>query len=115
MKIIIVSNNPSVLEGCHDVLMVQGDPRAVLQKARDLVHQGWSLFSHPFHGNMRLLRNPYRSLILKDNQGETDAGSVLSIGEACSRLRSVRFDTLEESLEDYRDIDKDLLDSSFSE
>jgi len=115
VKMKIVTNNPSVREAYRDVVMVPGDPRAVLGEARDLVHQGWALFSHPFHGNMRLLRNPYRSLILRDNRGRIDAPSVLSIEEACSRLRSVRFDHLEESLEDYRYLDKDLLDRSFPE
>ena len=113
MEIVIISNNPDVWKTYPDALHVDGDPCDVLRTARDLVHQGGELFSHPFHGNMRLLRNPFRSMILKSDKGEIDSDSVLSIEESLSRLDSVTFDTRQESRDDYQYIDKDLLEKSF--
>lgn len=114
MEIMILSNNPDVWRSFPDSLHVEGDPSDVLRKARDHIHKGWELFSHPFHGNMRLLRNPYRSLILKYEEGVANADSIICIEKSLFRLDSVIFDTSEGSRSDYRYIDLDLLQSSFS-
>jgi len=114
MEIIILSNNPDVWKFYPDAVHVEGDPRDVMKKARDLIHQGWGLFTHPFHGNMRLLKNPYRSLVLKYEEGVVNADSIICIEESLYRLDSVNFDTSEGSRPDYRYIDLDLLQSSFS-
>ena len=114
MEIKILSNNPAVWASFPDAVHVEGNPRDVLRNARDHVHKGWELFSHPFHGNMRLLRNPYRSLILKYEEGIINADSIICIEESFSRLNSVTFDNSEGSRSDYRYIDLDLLQSSFS-
>lgn len=63
---LVLSNNPQVWDSCQiDCERIEGTPLEVLYRALDLVGSGeYSLFAHPVAGNERLLRNPYRTVIL---------------------------------------------------
>lgn len=41
----------------------------VLKKGRALVHEGWELLASPFYGNFKPNQQPYRTLVLRKNNG----------------------------------------------
>jgi len=106
----ILTNNPRVREAFPDSEWVEGTPADVARKARDKVHAGWRLKTHPLAGSIRLLRSPYRSIVLEETGTAPDSGEVLMIEEAVLRLeRQDLADNCPESAEDYGLIDLDLL------
>jgi len=106
----ILTNNPRVREAFPDSEWVEGTPADVARKARDKVHAGWRLKTHPLAGSIRLLRSPYRSIVLEEAGTAPDSGEVLMIEEAVLRLeRQDLADNCPESAEDYGLIDLDLL------
>ena len=106
----ILTNNPRVREAFPDSEWVKGPPADVARKARDKVHLGWRLATHPLAGSIRLLRSPYRSLVLEEAGTVPDGGQVSMIEEAVLRLEKQDLpDNRPESAEDYGLIDLDLL------
>ena len=82
----IVTNNPLVLEGHGDggpLIRVAGGYREVLVAARDLVHRGHRLVTHPLMGSLKPNETPYRSIVLSTKPGQgTDNHSLALIEEA---------------------------------
>ena len=82
----IITNNPSVREHYmtrQTVVIVDGGYRDVLMQARDRIHRGHPLLTHPLMGSLKPNETPYRSVILGDELlAGTDADSVLIIEEA---------------------------------
>lgn len=106
----ILTNNPRVREAFLDSEWVEGTPADVARRARDKVHMGWRLKTHPLAGSIRLLRGPYRSMVLEEAGTVPDGGEVLMIEEALRRLEKQDLaDNCPESAEDYGLIDLDLL------
>lgn len=106
----ILTNNPRVREAFPDSEWVEGTSADVARKARDKVHVGWRLKTHPLAGSIRLLRSPYRSLALEEAGTVPDGGQVAMIEEAVRRLEKQDLaDNCPESAEDYGLIDLDLL------
>lgn len=63
LKILIVTNNPLVkdLDGAE---FNDTDLMSVMHRARDLVHQGYRLISHPLSGSVKPNETPYKSIVL---------------------------------------------------
>jgi len=119
MQIIVVSNNPAVWETFSgDIVKVEGGPCDVFKEARNMAHRGYALYSHPVHGNMRLLKNPYRTVIFRKDRNKKDEpsmGSIMFLEDSLLRLQRQEFDLSEESLADYSYIDRDLFEKTLSE
>lgn len=110
----VLTNNPLVLEAFPASEWVEGFPREVARMARDRVHMGWKLAAHPLAGSVRILRSPYRSLVLVQEPGPADANHVQMIEEAVVRLEQRDLlDESRENAEDYRLLDLDLLRRAF--
>jgi len=62
---LLVTNNPLLKSNIPCAEFVEGDSLNVLIRARDLVHSGWKLLSHPLYGNLRPHQHPYRSVLLE--------------------------------------------------
>jgi len=58
----------------------------VLQRSRDLVHQGAKLVSHPLAGSLKPWQNPYRSIGLKSGE-ELDFSSLKIMENALEKYR----------------------------
>jgi hypothetical protein len=71
--LLVLSNNAQVWNFYHGELeKIEFTPREVLYRALELLSngEGYALLAHPIAGNARLLRNPFRTLILgKGNRG----------------------------------------------
>ena len=118
---IILTNNPDVMKAMTDcdVRFIDGTYRDVLIKARDLVHQGHRLFSHPLMGSLKPNETPYRTIALSDSAGPLDTDSLLLIENAIETfdkfakvVRAERgINTPQEMLADFRLIDLSLIQS----
>jgi hypothetical protein len=96
----------------------------VLVNARDLIHKGYVLLTHPLYGNFLPNQQPYRTLILSVPEREdsaVDPTSLYLIEEALSVFR--RYEDRwalpgqkSESVErDYAVIDADLMEESLNQ
>ena len=116
---IILTNNPDVQDMLADrsVCFVDGTYRDVLVRARDLVHQGHRLLTHPLMGSLKPNETPYRSVGMSEEKGPLDFDSLQLIENAIETFdrfaQAVRPDrginTPERMLADFRLIDASLL------
>lgn len=81
-KVLVVTNNPSVTLAEQDIF-VEGGLLAVMQAARDLVHKGHSLISHPLSGSVKPNESPYKSIVLAARSSSQVDFSSLSVIEGC--------------------------------
>ncbi|HAI20364.1 MAG TPA: hypothetical protein DCM14_00415 [Clostridiales bacterium UBA8153] len=70
----------------NPVEFLEGDARQVLVRARDLIHAGWRLVSHPRVGGLPGPGNPYRSVVVERTHGPVDYQSLVAIEEAIAQL-----------------------------
>ena len=116
---IILTNNPDVEKLCEDcsVCFVEGTYRDVLIGARDRIHQGHRLLTHPLMGSLKPNETPYRSVGLSEEKGALDFDSLQLIENAIETFdqfaRVTRPDrginTPERMLADFRLIDASLI------
>ncbi len=114
-KVLVISNNPTAELNQNDQL-IQGDLLQVLQLARDLVHQGHLLISHPLAGSVKPNETPYKSIVLSRRpRGPVDYES-LSVIEGSLRTAGRMLgenplpDYPEQVLADFQLIDRSLLE-----
>ena len=133
MRYFILTNNPMAVDrfaSSHEVCFVQGTLMDVLVHARDQIHNGAVLLTHPLYGSVKPNETPYRSLllgkkrILAGNSGEEkensngcipDAESVRLIGNAISTARKFidkKEITDPRLLNDFQVVDLSLLESA---
>ncbi|MBT9136166.1 MAG: hypothetical protein DDT34_01239 [Firmicutes bacterium] len=82
---IILTNNKSIALRPTDVLISSPNMLAVLETARDYVHLGHHLLTHPLAGSVKPNENPCRSLVLTCDRLGVDPQSVQLI-EGCLSL-----------------------------
>lgn len=77
----IVTNNPRI-QAPH--VLIEGDFRDVLLKARDLVYAGHRLMTHPLFASIRMMFSPIRTIVLSDRPAVSGphAGDSSVIAEA---------------------------------
>ena len=108
--LLIVSNNPAVWKFFAGIVFVPQSPLEVMREVRNRLHHGWKLITHPLMGSIRLLRNPYRSVVLGAPEKELDSNGLFMVEDAYWRLSQTRYDTSSDaSFLDYQTIDLELL------
>ncbi|WP_255376015.1 GrdX family protein [Cloacibacillus sp. An23] len=77
---ICLTNNPA-LEGMVAPLEYMGAAASVdvLKRGRALVQEGWELLASPLYGNFKPNQQPYRTLILRKNNGPTGLPDIQSL------------------------------------
>ncbi|HKL11264.1 MAG TPA: GrdX family protein [Clostridia bacterium] len=67
----IITNNPlvnqAIYKNVEKVFVETGNIQGVLLRARDLIHKGHKLLSHPLSGSLKPNENPYKSIIISRN------------------------------------------------
>ncbi len=112
----IVTNNPKVLSFHSQARWVAGGPREVLIESRRMVHEGHSLLTHPLMGDVHLLANPFRSVILADKKEDLHLISLQWIEESIEKIHSISPRSKEEEdLDDYQTIDFELVQTAIRE
>lgn len=120
MEYFIITNNPTVkseLGGEVSVELSAGSFWDVLLAARDYVHRGHRLISHPLMGNIMPGDTPYRSLAIESKPHALDYESLTMIESAIEyvRARPARnTETPDDILSDYRLVDLNLLSNTIS-
>ena len=66
--VVLVTNNPCFQQsiGSSRLLFLHGTPLDVLTAARDAIHLGSELLTHPLYGNLRPDQQPFRSILLRN-------------------------------------------------
>ena len=84
-KCILVTNNDRAAEKWGesvDQVFMMDSYEAVLKKARDLIHRGHKLLTHPQASSLKPNQTPYRTILLYSETGKSDAGDIRLIEEA---------------------------------
>lgn len=122
---LLITNNPDVRDAFKDkhgieLRFIEGSYRDVLVAARDLIHSGSKLLTHPLMGSLKPNETPYRSVALAVSEGQMDMDSLLLIENSIQTFDKfaavVRPDrginTPERMLADFRLIDLSLISSA---
>jgi hypothetical protein len=80
-----------------------------------MVHEGHSLLTHPLMGDVHLLANPFRTVILGDRKEDVHLTSLRWIEESIERIHSVspRRKAVE-GPEDYQAVDFELVQTAMA-
>jgi hypothetical protein len=92
---VLLTNNPQLSSYCTSVHKISGTSWDVLLEARNKIHQGWKLLTHPLYGNFLPSQQPYRSLLLQsaespETDGAVDLESFSLLEEALGVYRSYK-------------------------
>lgn len=81
----------------------------MLEESRKMVHEGYPLITHPLMGDIHLLTNPFRTVILGDKGNGIHILSLRWIEASIEKARTVTFMPKDKgNLEDYETIDFEL-------
>lgn len=122
-KAIIVTNNDVSYENFKDkyrVVFVEGSLMDVLTAARDYIHKGYMLLTHPLSGSIKPNETPYKTIAISETPGcELDFDSLIlienSMETAAKLLVNRQTKSWPESvLNDFMVIDFDLIKNALS-
>lgn len=119
-EFIVLSNNPMVyrrLKEERQVIYIECSYEEILREARNRVHKGYRLLSHPLSGSVKPRETPYKSMMLSAKKGGLDMRSlavVESALEACKKFADRERDYTDEVYEDFQLIDFSLLESAIA-
>lgn len=86
MKIIMITNNPLVqneLSKEVDIQFHEVEYIKVLELARDYIHKGYKLLTHPLSGSVKPNETPYKSVIVeKRDSSQVDMDSLMIIEQS---------------------------------
>lgn len=80
-----MTNNPLVEEkfgGLYEVCLHRTDFTGLLTEARDMVHRGALLLTHPLSGSVKPKETPYKSILLETGAHAVDLRSLEMIESA---------------------------------
>jgi len=119
VKAKIITNNTRVSEkynNKYDVEFTKGSYLDVLFLARDRIHEGHKLLTHPLSGSVKPNETPYKSLIISDEKANLHIDSLMIIEDSINTAQ--KFILIKtpskwnkEVLEDFMEIDATLLAS----
>lgn len=119
MKSIIITNNLEVrqkLNDEYDVQFVDGGLLDVLLLARNKIHEGHKLLTHPLSGSVKPNETPYKSLIISYEKGDLHIDSLMIIEssiETAKKFINIKMPNKwsDKILKDFMEIDCTLLNS----
>lgn len=126
-KAIIITNNVLSKEGFEEtshVVFVEGSLMDVMKTARDYVHKGHRLLTHPLMGSIKPNETPYKTIAISAEPDNTVDFNSLSLMEnsieTSEKLMNNRpprnwpKEIIDKVYEDYRVIDYDLIYKAFN-
>lgn len=120
MNYIIITNNPLVKDKYPEYTIIQVENYYdVLVTARNYIHQGHILLSHPQAGSIKPYETPYRSVIISDNSSQLDFKSLHYIETGLERFLTLSQsmgikEYNEQSIQDFQVIDESLIRSAIA-
>lgn len=123
MKAFLVTNNPMVERKLSQYIEVEYREEGLLDlfnRVRDKTHKGSVLLTHPLSGSVKPGETPYKTVMMREEEGNTDFASValiesaIATAEKLMRHRNRRAELLtERQLDDFQVIDYTLIISAF--
>ncbi|MBS4537784.1 GrdX family protein [Clostridium sp. D2Q-11] len=121
MAKIILTNNPLVdkkYSKYYEVKYFDVEYLEVLQKARDHIHIGHKLLTHPLSGSIKPNETPYKSIIISKEKEKLDMESLMIIEESIqtadkfiNKIGKTSF--IDKAKEDFQVVDLSLIDGCF--
>ncbi|SHJ84101.1 hypothetical protein SAMN02745751_03507 [Dethiosulfatibacter aminovorans DSM 17477] len=117
MEFTIVTNNSEVSKKYGDTYNVhyeQCSYEGILTVARDYVHKGYGLLTHPLSGSVKPNETPFKTIIVVKNNVDHSMDSLKIIEssiETASKFKYSKKTTDEEILDDFRCIDLSLVEN----
>ena len=121
---LLITNNPRAFKEAQKIKnsrliieFLETDYIGVLEKARDLVHQNYSILTHPLYGSVKPNETVYRTLILEEGN-EIDFTSINLIEEAVTTANTFMrnhkpLEWPDSILDDFQVIDWDLIENTY--
>lgn len=113
----ILTNNSIVLEKYTNTIQVDGDFIDVLNKAKELVNEGYKLISYPLGASIRIMYSPIRSILVSKEKQDIDLDSMQIINSSIEKYKITmgirKSDKRNRS--DYEVIDYDFIISAINE
>lgn len=118
MAIVLLTNNPLTHEKLGQKIQTVFDENLtyleLLKAARDRVHSGAVLLTHPLSGSIKPNETPFKSLLLEDRKGALDADSLKIIEDALTLTEKMLSQSgkrvwTEKIISDFQLIDYDLI------
>lgn len=86
MAILLLTNNPLVNQKLQQEIAIlfeaHMDYLGILKEARNRIHQGAVLLTHPLSGSIKPSETPFKSLLLEDGKKTLDTASLQIIEDA---------------------------------
>ena len=117
MKFIIVTNNPIVYEKYHEDFKVDSRKQTyvqVLTRARDLIHLGHKLLTHPLSGSVKPNETIFKTIIVSEQFKTLDFDSLRIIEESletAKKFGSNQHQLTDEMLNDFSLVDMSLIEN----
>ena len=119
-KYIIVTNNPMVYKkhgSTHEMIYKEISYEEILREVRDRIHEGHQMLTHPLSGSVKPNETPYKSILIAEERGDVDLGSVALIEnaiQACGKFEFKSDRYKPEVYEDFQLIDCTLIESGMA-
>ncbi|NLM44618.1 MAG: GrdX protein [Clostridiales bacterium] len=118
----IITNNSYICELFNeiiDVIYIKGGYLDVLYAARDKIHLGDILVSHPLMGSLKPNETPYRSILLDEKKGPLCYQSLSIIESSIESYKKLAKDNptpqwSEKVLKDFQLLDAKFIESALS-
>ena len=119
-KYLLITNNPKVIDKYsteHIKICFKENIEDIFKEVRDYIHKGYILISHPLAGSVKPYQNPYRSIILKENDS-LDYDSLKTYENSFEKYKQFEEkkkdinDLPEKILDDYQVVDLSLIESA---
>ena len=114
---ILITNNPMVnqkqFKEVEKIFLENEELLAVLYRARDKIHEGHKLLTHPLSGSIKPNQTPYKSIMITKEKGQLDFESLQIIEDSITVARGLENSAVSEKLflEDFQLIDLNLISS----
>lgn len=118
MSTVLLTNNPLVDEKLKLKIRIiyesNMDYLGILKAARNRIHQGAILLTHPLSGSVKPSETPYKSVLLEEGSKALDTSSLQMIEDALRRSQQMIGETgiqkwSDSILADFQLIDYDLI------
>lgn len=101
---IIITNNKNVekhfLNVC-EIIYINGTYKDVLLNARDKIHKGYELLTHPLSGSIKPNETPFKSLAISSHTQNIDFNSLTLIEDAIYTYDKFMKNSYDKNIEKY--------------
>ena len=101
----------------YQVYLQEGDYMQVLKSARDYIHAGHTLLTHPLAGSVKPNETPYKSVMITAEKKQLNLESVKIIEESiytCEKFVTTAKNDQSEVYKDFQYIDCSLIESAIA-